>query len=175
MVASPTRTSLPVQSGRAIDLGHRGDVLPCSPDPFGCAYGLKRRHLHPDLASSPSGAEAVRISSMDDPFVILAAVAGGLTGLILLVRVSRGSSDDRADEPLPRPVIAFAKTERPRPSAVPVLTAVGVAAVGVGLVVGTGEGGLGPVALVPGTALLLAAIVLTARRFTAGGSGENGR
>lgn len=110
---------------------------------------------------------------MTDPLVIIAAVAGGLTGLILLARVSRGSNDDRADEPLPRPVIAYAKAERPRPSAVPVLTAVGVAAAGVGLAIGTGDGGLGPVALVPGAALLLAALVLTVRRMTSGGSGDN--
>ena len=110
---------------------------------------------------------------MTDPLVILAAVAGGLTGLLLLWRASRGASDDRHDEPPPRPVVAYAETERPRPSAVPVLTAVGIASLGVGLAIGTGEGGLGPVALVPGAALLLAAIIVMVQRTMSGGSRDD--
>lgn len=121
------------------------------------------------------GVPFVRIGSVTDPLVILAAVAGGLTGLLLLWRASRGPSDDRAEEPPPRRVVAYAKTERPRPSAMPVLTAVGVAALGTALVVGTGDGGLGLVALLLGAALLLAAIVVTVRGATSDGSGDNTR
>lgn len=57
----------------------------------------------------------------------------------------------------------------------PVLTAVGVAALGTALVVGTGDGGLGLVALLLGAALLLAAIVVTVRGATSDGSGDNTR
>ena len=108
---------------------------------------------------------------MDDRIVILAAVGGGLTGLLLLLHAGRASrreeraaDEEEAIEPTAGHVMAHAATPRPRASSAPILTALGVAVSAVGLLVGGGGAGLGPLALLPGAALLITALVVVARQ-----------
>lgn len=96
---------------------------------------------------------------MDDPVVIMAALGGVLAGLLLLRLTGGAPKKEAATDPSPSPAVGYANPKRSRASAAPILTALGVTAIGVGLAAGAGEGGLALLALVPGLALLVAAMV----------------
>lgn len=106
---------------------------------------------------------------LSDPVSVVAAIAGGIVGVVLMVRL-RGwgvSSHESAPtvEPQGRPT---GYTSRHGPTAAPILIALGVAALGIGLAVGTAGGGLGFLPLVPGV-LFLAAALRSLRRPRMGG------
>lgn len=103
---------------------------------------------------------------MDDPVVIAAALAGAVVGVLLMRRANAQDRADRArSEPPatiePRRVTHYAR--RPASSAAPVLLAVGLALAGIGLAFGSGDDGIDARLLLPGAAVLLAAVVATLR------------
>lgn len=100
---------------------------------------------------------------MDDPLVILGAVGGALAGVLLLRLPRRAPNEVAASDPSPSPAAGYAIPKRARASAAPILAALGVTAVGVGLAIGAGDGGVEPLALLPGLALLMAALVVMLR------------
>lgn len=94
----------------------------------------------------------------DDPFSIVAAVAGGAAGIWLMTRFGGFRVSPKASiptsQPLPRPT-GYAPPRSPTAS--PILTACGLAVIGVGLVLAPSTGVLSFVLIVPGGGLLLAA------------------
>lgn len=107
---------------------------------------------------------------MDDPIVILSAVAGGLTGLLLLLHAGRASrkegaiEEEGAMERTTRHVVGYAATPRTRASWAPILTALGVAVLAIGLLIGGVGAGLGLLALLSGGVLLITALVVVTRQ-----------
>lgn len=106
---------------------------------------------------------------LSDPVSVVAAIAGGIVGVVLMVRL-RGwglSSHESAStvEPQVRPT---GYASRHAPTAAPILIALGVAALGIGLAVGTAGGGIGFLPLIPGV-LFLAAALRSLRRPRGGG------
>lgn len=96
---------------------------------------------------------------MDDPLVIMGALGGALAGFLLLRLAGGAPKEEAAAEPSPRPAVGYAIPKRSRGSGTPILTALGVTAIGVALAAGAGEGGFALLALLPGLALLVAALV----------------
>lgn len=102
---------------------------------------------------------------LSDPVSLFAALAGGIIGLLLMVRLGgwRVTSHESAATvgPQARPT-EYASHHAP--SAAPILTALGVAAIGIGLAVGTADGRLDFLPLIPGALLLVAALRSLLRR-----------
>ena len=102
---------------------------------------------------------------LSDPVSLLAALVGGIIGVVLMVRLGgwRVSSHESAPtmEPQARPT---GYASRHPPSAAPILTALGVAAIGIGLAVGAAGGSLGFLPLIPGVLLLVAGLRSLRRR-----------
>lgn len=104
---------------------------------------------------------------MGDYTVIAAALAGAVAGLLLLRWVStRDQSDSEpADAPVAvDPPAAAGYQRKPDHTAAPVLLAVALALLGIGLAIGSGYGGIDVRALIPGLAVLAAAVVAVRRR-----------
>lgn len=105
----------------------------------------------------------------DDPVTLFAALTGGIVGVALMVKLGawRVSSPESAPtiEPQTRPT---GYASRHAPSAAPILTALGVAAVGIGLAVGTAGGRLDFLPLIPGVLLLVAGLLSLRRRSRKG-------
>lgn len=103
---------------------------------------------------------------MDDYTVIVAALAGAAAGALLLRMAN--ARDARTDhDPTPPgsgPPMPTRYARRPVNTAAPILLAVGLALVGVGLAIGSGDGALDVRPVVPGVAVLLAALVLLSRQ-----------
>jgi len=103
-----------------------------------------------------------------DGTVIAAVVAGAVAGLLLMRWASaadRSASMPTADAPAAGepPAAATGYRREPGHSAAPVLLAVGVALLGTGLAVGSGDGGIDGRAVIPGLAVLVAALVAARR------------
>lgn len=94
-----------------------------------------------------------------------AAILGGALGLFVAFRLNlfRGRGEERDPVPaeLSRPTGYFSTHP---PSAAPILAALGVTLLGVGLVVGSSVGVFGAVLVIPGVLLLTAAFVTAMRR-----------
>ena len=96
----------------------------------------------------------------DDPYSIVAAVAGGAAGIRLMTRFGGFRVSPKASIPTsptshPLPPTGYAPSHSP--SASPILTACGLALIGVGLVLAPSIGVLSFVLIGPGGGLLLAA------------------
>ena len=109
---------------------------------------------------------AGRTAPVGDNAVIAAALAGVVAGLLLMrvanVWGARPESDGTqapAEPPTPT-----GYTRPPRSTAGPILLAVGLALLGVGLAIGSGDAGLDARPLVPGAVVLAAALAATLRR-----------
>lgn len=106
---------------------------------------------------------------LSDPVSLFAALAGGIIGLLLMVRLGgwRVPSHESAATvgPQARPT---EYASRHAPSAAPILTALGVAAFGIGLALGTADGRLDVLPLIPGMLLLVAALLSLRRRSREG-------
>ena len=103
---------------------------------------------------------------MVDYSVIVAALAGAAAGALLLrmanARDARTEHDPTPAPPGPPMPTRYAR--RPVNTAAPILLAVGLALFGVGLAIGSGDGALDVRPVVPGVAVLLAALVLLLRQ-----------
>lgn len=109
---------------------------------------------------------ASHTSPMADYSVIAAALAGAVAGVLLLRlanSLDRRAAGDRPPPPA-EPATPMEYARRPVHTAAPVLLAVGLALFGVGLAIGSGDGGLDVRPVVPGVAVLLAALVLLLRQ-----------
>ena len=98
--------------------------------------------------------------------VIVAALAGAAAGVLLLRLANsrdRRAAGDRTP-PSAEPATPTGYARRPVHTAAPVLLAVGLALFGVGLAIGSGDGALDVRPVVPGVAVLLAALVLLLRQ-----------
>lgn len=103
----------------------------------------------------------------DDPFSIVAAVAGGAVGIWLMTRSGGFRMSPKASIPTSRPLARFTGYAPPRsPTASPILTACGLAVIGVGLVSAPSIGVLSFVLIVPGGGLLLAVALVWLRGGT---------
>ncbi len=105
---------------------------------------------------------------LNDPVSVIAAIAGGIVGVVLMVRLGGwgvSSHESATVEPQVRPT---GYASRHAPSAAPILNALGVAAIGIGLAVGTAGGGLGFLPLMTDV-LFLAAALRSLRRRRRGG------
>lgn len=102
---------------------------------------------------------------MDDYTVIAAALAGAAAGALLLrlANARDARTDHDPTPPPPEPPMPTRYARRPVNTAAPILLAVGLALVGVGLAIGSGDGALDVRPVVPGVAVLLAALVLLLR------------
>lgn len=114
-----------------------------------------------DRATSERSNPAV----FDDPVTLLAALAGGIAGVVLMVKLGawRASSNESAP-PMESHVRATGYAPRHAPSAAPILTALSVAAFGIGLAVGMADGMVDVLPLIPGVLLLAAALLSLCRR-----------
>ena len=104
--------------------------------------------------------------AMADYSVIVAALAGAAVG-VLLLRLANSRDGRAASDRTPPPAEPATPTgyaRRPVHTAAPILLAVGVALVGVGLAIGSGDGALDVRPVVPGVVVLLAALVLLLRQ-----------
>ncbi|MBA3689559.1 MAG: hypothetical protein H0W81_12160 [Chloroflexi bacterium] len=103
---------------------------------------------------------------MDDYTVVVAALAGAAAGALLLrMANARDARTDHDPTPPPSgPPTPTRYARRPVNTAAPILLAVGLALVGVGLAIGSGDGALDVRPVVPGVAVLLAALVLLSRQ-----------
>ncbi len=107
----------------------------------------------------------------DDPVTLLAALAGGIVGVVLMVRLGAWRvSPNESAPPMESSVRPTGYASRHAPSAAPILTALGVAAFGIGLAVGTADGRLDVLPLIPGMLLLVAALLGLRRRSREGQS-----
>ena len=109
---------------------------------------------------------ASRTVAVVDYSVIVAALAGAAAGVLLLRLANsrdRRAAGDRTPPPA-EPATPTGYARRPVHTAAPVLLAVGLALFGVGLAIGSGDGALDVRPVVPGVAVLLAALVLLLRQ-----------
>ncbi len=106
-------------------------------------------------------------ASMPDYTLIGAALAGAVVGLILLRWAGARDTEGRTGSE-PPPVTEASTptgyTRRPVPTAGPILVAVGLALFGVGLAIGSSDGGLDARPLIPGGVVLAAALAAILRR-----------
>lgn len=101
----------------------------------------------------------------EDPVILLAALAGGIVGVVLMVRLGAWRvSPDESAPPMESRVRPTGYASRHPPSAAPILSALSVAALGIGLAVGTADGRLDVLPLIPGVLLLVAALLSLRRR-----------
>lgn len=108
---------------------------------------------------------------MGDFTVIAAALAGAVAGVLLLLYANsrdRRAAGDRtapaAEPPAAEPPTRTQYASRQVQTAAPILLAVGLALLGVGLAIGSGEDGLDVRPLLPGVVVLLAALVAVLRQ-----------
>jgi hypothetical protein len=104
---------------------------------------------------------------MPDCTVIGAALAGAVVGLILLRWAGTRDTEDRARSEaasVPEASTPTGYARRPVPTAGPILLAIGLALLGVGLAIGSSDAGLDARPLVPGGVVLAAALAATLRR-----------
>ncbi len=106
---------------------------------------------------------------MGDYTVIAAALAGAVTG-VLLMRLANAwgapAEPDGTQAPA-EPSTPTGYARPPRSTAGPILLAVGLALLGVGLAIGSGDAGFDVRPLVPGAVVLVAALAATLRRGNA--------
>ena len=112
-------------------------------------------------------ARASHTASMGDISVIAAGLAGAVAGLLLLRLANardRRAADDRAPPGCAEPPSPTGYAPRAVRTAAPILLAVGLALVGVGLAFGSGGGALDIRPVLPGVVVLLAALVALVRQ-----------
>ena len=106
---------------------------------------------------------------MGDYTVIAAALAGAVAGVLLMrvanARDARPEPDGTQAKAEPATPTGYARPTRS--TAGPILLAVGLALLGVGLAIGSGDAGLDVLPLVPGAIVLVAAVAATLRRGNA--------
>ena len=101
---------------------------------------------------------------MGDFTVIAAALAGAVAGVLLMRVVSaRGAGQEPDGTQAAEPPTLTGYARPPMSSAGPILLAVGLAILGVGLAIGSGDGGMDVRPMVPGLVVLVAALVATRR------------
>jgi peptidoglycan/LPS O-acetylase OafA/YrhL len=108
---------------------------------------------------------------MGDYTVIVAALAGAAAGVLLLRWANsrdRRAAADQAPPPA-EPATPTGYARRPVRTAAPILLAVGLALLGVGLAIGSGDGRLDVRPLLPGVVVLLAALVAVLRQASQAG------
>lgn len=103
---------------------------------------------------------------MPDYAVIAAALAGGVVGVVLMRLATWGGGRAEADRtrPAPGPPTPTGYSQQSIPTAGPILLAIGLALVGIGLAIGSDDAGLDALPLVPGSVVLVAALAATLRR-----------
>lgn len=103
---------------------------------------------------------------MPDYTVIAAALAGGVAGVLLMRWAGAWGAPHDPDgaHPPAEPPTPTGYARRPVPTAGPILLAIGLALIGVGLAIGSGDAGLDARPLVPGAVVLVAAFAATLRR-----------
>lgn len=106
---------------------------------------------------------------LDDPITSLAALAGGIVGVVLMVRLGEwGGSSHESAPTLETQAQPTGYASRHHPSAAPILIAFGVAAIGIGLAVGAAGGRPALLPLIPGVLLLMAGLLSMRRGWLAG-------
>lgn len=101
---------------------------------------------------------------MSDYVNVAAAILGGALGLFLMFRLDVFRGRGEAREPVPsEPTRPTGYVTTQPPSAAPILTALGAALLGVGVVIGSELGGFGLLLVIPGATLLVAALVMAIR------------
>ncbi|MEO6579056.1 MAG: hypothetical protein ABIO99_09195 [Candidatus Limnocylindria bacterium] len=105
-------------------------------------------------------------SVFDDPVTLLAALAGGLAGVVIMLRLGWWRASSAESPPLVEPTRArpTGYVSRHGPSAFPILSALGGAAIGIGLAIGSAGGRLDLLPLLPGFVLLTAGLLSLHRR-----------
>ena len=104
---------------------------------------------------------------MPDFTVVAAILAGGVVGLLLMrwAGTQEKKERSRSEAPsAPEPQARTGYTRHSVPTAGPILLAVALALLGIGLAIGSGDAGLDARALLPGTLVLAAALAATLRR-----------
>lgn len=104
---------------------------------------------------------------MPDITVAAAVLAGGVVGLLLMRWAGAQDTEERtrSEAPsAPEPPAPTGYRRRPVPTAGPILLAIGLALIGVGLAIGSGDAGLDPRPLIPGAIVLVAALAAALRR-----------
>ncbi len=111
------------------------------------------------------GSLAGRTAPMGDYTVIAAALAGAVAGVLLLRPANAWGAPSDPDGPQSpaEPSTPTGYARPPRSTAGPILLALGVALLGVGLAIGSGDAGMDALPLVPGVAVIVAALAATVR------------
>ena len=104
---------------------------------------------------------------MPDFTVVVAILAGGVVGLLLMRWAGTQDKNERTRSDAPsasEPPTQTGYGPRPAPTSGPILLAVGLTLLGVGFAIGSGDAGLDARPLVPGALVLAAALAATLRR-----------